>query len=810
MPCLGACNLDFHLGDLPEPNEPNEPNEPSSSCDPDGGSSAEPPVLTLIGPAAQSQECRTPYVDPGARATDACFGDLSSSITRTGSVNSNVPASYMLTYNVSNPAGQSATPVTRTVTVIDTQPPTLTLNGPAAVSLECAQPYSDPGVTASDACEGDMSSRISRNGSVNGNVPGSYTLTYAVSDPAGNSTPSVARTVTVSDTLPPTLTVQGSLNVSLECGTAYTDPGASADDLCAGPLPVVATTPPNTSVPGTYTVGYQATDPSGNVAVSSVSRSVVVTDTLPPTLTLNGSSGLTLECAQPFNDPGATAGDQCRGNLTASITRSGAVNNMTPNDYLLRYSVSDGTRTASTDRTVRVRDTQPPTITVIGPLNQTLQCGDTYVDPGATATDACAGNLTSSITATQSGTPDSFTITYAVTDPSGNTFTSPMQRKVTRTGGGKPVLTLHGPNPTNVECKSNFVDPGATATDACYGDLTASILRFGTVNDSIPGAYTLEYQVQNPAGQWADPITRAVDVIDTLPPVLILNGPANVTVECGTPYVDPGATAEDSCAGPIPVTATAAGDPRVPGTYTISYSAADPSGNVATLPVSRTVTVIDTLQPEIQVLPGPSVIECNGPQYVDPGATASDVCYGDLTPNIIVTSDLDQSRAGVYTISYSVMDMSGNVRAASRSITVGPCGLAELPGLSSRLASLATNGTATLEAPGHLVLRGTASALNVFQMNARALRDASRLSIDAPAGSLVVVNILGESVTFAGLERSLHGGIDAHGIVYNFVEATELKLDGSGFWGTVLAPSAHLSPDGWEGGIYSAAGRSGG
>jgi choice-of-anchor A domain-containing protein len=49
------------------------------------------------------------------------------------------------------------------------------------------------------------------------------------------------------------------------------------------------------------------------------------------------------------------------------------------------------------------------------------------------------------------------------------------------------------------------------------------------------------------------------------------------------------------------------------------------------------------------------------------------------------------------------------------------------------------------------------------------------------------------------------GGIDQHGVLYNFADATQINAQGFGFWGTVLAPQARInfSNGSWEGGIYA-------
>jgi choice-of-anchor A domain-containing protein len=125
--------------------------------------------------------------------------------------------------------------------------------------------------------------------------------------------------------------------------------------------------------------------------------------------------------------------------------------------------------------------------------------------------------------------------------------------------------------------------------------------------------------------------------------------------------------------------------------------------------------------------------------------------------------------------------------------------------LSARLAGLAANGTTTREAWGGVMLRGTHPSVNVFDVDASAFTGAVLWFIDAPAGSFVVVNIRGASASFSGFGISFSGGIDQHGVLYNFVDATNLTAEGFGFWGTVLAPHAdvHFSNGSFDGGIYA-------
>ncbi len=867
------------------------------------------PTITLTGPASQTLECASgvTYDDPRATASDLCEGDLTSRIVKLGSVSLGTPGTYSVSYDVMDSAGNSPDAVTRTVTVQDTLNPTLTLNGQPNQGLECGTSFADPGVTASDQCDGNLTGAIVKSGTVNHRQPGSYAITYNVKDRTGLVAPPVSRVVTVADTRKPVVTVNGSLNLAVVCGGAYADPSATATYACAGTLPVVASATANSRVPGTYLIRYSATDPSGNTGTSASDRSVVVSDTLPPVLSLKGETTQRLECGSPYSEEGATATDQCAGDLTSAISRSGSVSSETPGRYTLTYNVRDpaGHGAQPLTRTINVTDTLPPSITVLGPVNHQYACGSTYVDPGATAMDVCAKDLTRAIVATRTGNPNlpgSFTISYSVTDPSGNRAVSSVIRTVTVTDDTPPVLTLNGQASVGLECGTEYIDPWATATDACFGDVTHLIRRTGTWNHRAPGSYTLTYNVTDPGGQSATPVSRTIGVEDTLGPTLTLKGQFQQPVECGTPYADPGATAADICAGDLTpaIVVTGAVNTAVPGSYTRTYSVADPAGYRAL--ANRGVTVRDTLPPQIQMNPGPAVIHCNGTPYVDPGATASDLCAGDRTPNITVTSTVNASVPGQYTVTYRVADNAGNVSTAVRPLTVrgarihlsdynlfllgdynggrdvqgkvaaggnitmtnfavGPglpdndisrtlvaggnlsldhgaiwgdawyggsynagssviqyrgniakgtpvdfaARFAELRSLSAHLKSMTANGTATRESWGGITITGTNANLNVVNVNASVFTGAKLLSIDAPANSLVVINIHGTPATLSGFGYAFSGGINERGVLHNFVDATQITAQGFSFFGTVLAPYAHLdfSNGSFDGGIYA-------
>ncbi len=86
--------------------------------------------------------------------------------------------------------------------IVDSAPPVITLSGEMEVNLSLGDNYNDKGATAYDNIDGDISSRIVIDNSVDTNVSGSYIITYNVKDDAGNSAKAVTRTVNVIDTTP--------------------------------------------------------------------------------------------------------------------------------------------------------------------------------------------------------------------------------------------------------------------------------------------------------------------------------------------------------------------------------------------------------------------------------------------------------------------------------------------------------------------------------------------------------------------------------------------------------------------------------
>ncbi len=151
-----------------------------------------------------------------------------------------------------------------------------------------------------------------------------------------------------------------------------------------------------------------------------------------------------------------------------------------------------------------------------------------------------------------------------------------------------PVITILGDNPATVELGSAYSDAGATS------DGGEAVTISGTVDTSTLGTYIITYTATDAAGNTST-ATRTVNVVDTTPPEITITGDNPASVELGGTYTDAGATATDL--DTVTLTSTSDVDTDTVGSYSVTYSATDASGNTAT--ATRTVNVIDTTAPVI-------------------------------------------------------------------------------------------------------------------------------------------------------------------------------------------------------------------
>ncbi len=154
------------------------------------------PDLELIGEAEVLVPVGEAYTDAGAAAT-VRSRDVSSQIRETDDVDTGRPGTYEVTYSYDGKLGTTA--VTRTVTVVDETAPELTLGGDETVYVTDFEAYEEPGATAVDDCEGNLTDQIQISTEQVDDT--TREITYTVQDSSGN-TATAKRTVMIDDTPP--------------------------------------------------------------------------------------------------------------------------------------------------------------------------------------------------------------------------------------------------------------------------------------------------------------------------------------------------------------------------------------------------------------------------------------------------------------------------------------------------------------------------------------------------------------------------------------------------------------------------------
>jgi hypothetical protein len=554
------------------------------------------PTITLLGDILMSISINTSYADAGANANDAedCVGktqeecNTALTLAATGSVNTAVLGSYTVTYNAVDSKGLTADPKTRTVTVTSecydgvnndndqvfdypndlgcTTPedndendrPVIALTGANPLELFENAPFNEPGFVADDAEDGVITDDVVIGGNVDTSLVGTYTLTYNVVDSEGLAAVEKTRTVKIN----PALT---------ECADDIDNDGDQTADhdgaIIEGDMALV---------PDPGCTGPEDNDENER-----------------PVITLRDTDPLEIHIGSSYTDPLADVDDPEEGEIDGNLVLGGdAVDTNVVGTYVVRYNAADSKGLAAVEKTRTVK-----------------------------VVSACSDGRDND----NDGTTD---LNDEGCDNPGDDSENQ-----------KPVITLLGEVVMSLTQGSTFTDPGATAADTEDGDITVDIVEGGVVDTATVGSYTLTYDVSDSEGLAADQVTRTVNVAPgstppcsgncggTTPPAcadggdndgdgfadyprdpgcsssidddetdrgpeLTLLGGNPLVVEQGTPFTDPGATAQDPEEGDITsrIVVTGSVNTATLGTYTLTYNVSDAQGQAAT-PKTRTVNV---------------------------------------------------------------------------------------------------------------------------------------------------------------------------------------------------------------------------
>lgn len=447
------------------------------------------PVIVIPGVNLTASDCQpVPKVPGGPVPTTTVINTCSQVVTYDASLftspsGSIVSASFnpasgstfpfgtsTVNYSVTDSAGNTATG-TLTVNVIDSEAPHITPVSDITVPTDNA---SCAAVVrySTDATDCNLASLTFSPASGSSFPIGKTTVTITATDTAGHTSTSTF-SVTVVDNRPPLITtsnIQATAS-GTTCGANVAFAASALD--CTTTTIIYSLSPTFDSTiasganfpVGTTTVYVRATDAYGNVAVSSFT--VTVTDTSAPVISapniVVGNDDDICGAAVTFN---ATATDCSAVTLVYALdcnflhpVTSGTVFPVGTTTVYVKATDSSG-NVSKTSFTVKVKDTQPPTIT--SPLtNITLQpdsctCYATFCYK-PTAVDNCGGCVSVTVSpacGSHFAAGTTTTVTVTATDSAGNSVTKTFTvtvgkcqiKQTTYTQGGWGA-TPHGNNP---------------------------------------------------------------------------------------------------------------------------------------------------------------------------------------------------------------------------------------------------------------------------------------------------------------------------------------------------------------------------
>ncbi|MDG5814839.1 DUF5011 domain-containing protein [Chitinispirillales bacterium ANBcel5] len=385
--------------------------------------------------------------------------DLTDSVQISGQqVNVNIPGTYRLRFSVSDsrhPAvNRDRFVVVEEVDIPSDNPPSLHVNADDTITFYVDSEFRMPEVTAWDD---DGTLEVEHEDNIDMSTEGVYYITFWAENEFGREEATVYVRVqqrSGQNTDPPTITLDGPSELTLDVGSAFVEPGYSAEDNMGNDItdqvtiryrrPDVQTVDElDTDIPGVWRVMYNVRDSDGRSA--SANRTLTIqSDGEPPELTLLGEAEMEWPQGEPFVDPGYEY-DDSDPNVTVSVTgRTGGWIHEAGRTQEIIYTAIDASTGHYTERKRLVTvvgdndngngggngDVGEPTIELLGDDPLTIDQFTNFddVDPGATAEDYEGNSLTVSVGGDlDTRTPGEYEVIYTAEDSHGNTV------QVTRT-----------------------------------------------------------------------------------------------------------------------------------------------------------------------------------------------------------------------------------------------------------------------------------------------------------------------------------------------------------------------------------------
>ena len=602
-------------------------------------------------------------------ATDNCDGTITA--TTTDPTTYSTEGTYMITWTYTDASGNNSSQ-TQTVIVDDVTGPTIIPDADITVSANAAceftlLDYTSNHTTLTDDCSATIT--VTQSPAAGTLIVGTTAITLTADDGNGNQTDAMFFVV-IDDTEAPTVLAQN-ITVSLDgTGNAVIvadDLDNGSTDNCSAVSFSAAQTTFDCSNLGDNTVALTVMD--ANLNWASENATVTIVDDLAPVADVAVLADVTGTCSATATAPTAT--DNCDGAITATTTDPIAYS--VEGTYTITWTYVDGSGNTSTqNQTIIIDDTVDPVITCSGDITvtPTANCEYTLIDYSAnvsTLTDNCG-----TVTVTQSpaiGTivNSNTAITLTADDGNGNISTCTFNLLVEDTEA--PTVICRDIE-VNIEADGDVDISQSTLDDGSFDNCSALTFSTGETNFDCSelGPNTVVFTATDANGN-SETCTAIVTVLDKLAPAPDVPSLNPILADCDVTITN-FPTAFDNCSGAIVATTTDPLTYNVPGTYEITWTYTDASGNDSTQ--LQSVIINDTVDP---------IINCNGDITETPNANC-EFTLVDYSTHVSALSDncgtatVTQSPAigtvinSPTLVTLTAMDDNGNTATCSFTVSV--------------------------------------------------------------------------------------------------------------------------------------------
>jgi len=659
-------------------------------------------------------QCNAAITVPSPTAAD---NSLSVSVSNDFNNTTNASDTYdvgttTVAWTATDPSGNTAT-CSMTITVNDAEAPTITCPANQTTGTDagvCTANVTVTSATAVDNCLGsstfvnDFNNTTNASGTYN---LGSTTVTWTVTDPAGNSA-TCSMTVTVNDTEDPVASCPTNVTEDNDLGVCTGDATVgqpTATDNCSSTFTYSNdfnnTTDASDVYPvGTTTVVWTTTDDAGNTGTCSMT--VTITDeedpsiSCPASTTVNNDLG---DCSAAVTISAPTTSDNC----TAIVAVTNDFNNTTDASDTYPLGTTTVTFTATDDAgntedcsfTVTVNDNEAPSITC--PANASVNtdlntCTATVTIGSPTASDNCSSVSAISLDNDFNNTADASgvyplsttTVTWTATDSVGNTATCSMD--VVVTDAQAPNVTCPADITTTTaaaSCAAAVTVAQPSVSDNCSTSFTYSNDFNSTSNadDTYPeGTTTVVWTVTDDAGNTST-CSLDITVNDDEDPTISCPSSATQATDlnvCTAAVTVSAPTTADNCT----IASTSndfnntsdASDTYPLGTTTVTFTTTDDAGNTATC--SFDITIEDDQPADVtcpaDINSGTDLNVCEGTVTIS-SPSITDNCTGASSATNDFNNTADASGTypeGSTTVNWTITDAAGNTSTCSMTVTV--------------------------------------------------------------------------------------------------------------------------------------------